>query len=790
MSGAPTSQVHTGGKVLAAGSAPTPSTRESATGTPIVLARLTTTGVLDSSFGASGTNAGRGPDAARTARRRLGPRTPGGRQGSRIRLPLAEGSNNQNAVLVRYLGDAPAPISDDDGDGTADSLDNCPTVANHGTEDADNDGQGDACDSTPNGGDGQQPSPGSPPFAEFASKSRSPTMGGAIWLNGKSSTAAAADMVTTRGTSQRRPVRLGGRRQRPAISTTIRKAAATGRAAVIDSAREQRLVAQPCASAGTARTRDPGSPPSSRADGADPASTPGCVKTISFGIIEADARGGPSQCFTVEYDRPRTRSASQRRVRPDRRPTVRLRQDPLPRRPRRTGGDQRPADPAAVRLHPALRGLAEPRRPWAGSLQLPLPGGARVRLGELGLGLTSRPAAASGYRARTTSLPRFAGLKLGGSVDVVLEKAAPAHRRDARKARLTLRGRCRAGTDPTQFPVGLDREADPGRHEVHSEQHESAAGGERRAERPGCVHRPAASGQPVARLPGPPEDTFQAAANFRFPSIAILGAPPPVRGIGFRGGAFDYAGLAVTFQPPSPPVLFPGVNLRRVEGRFEVDPIVMSGGLGIAVAGVIGIDGDMLLALASPQQPFTLPVGTAPPGLRGIEGRKLTSFAFAIGADASLLTPVGDIPLANAHVFYHYPSFLEFDGGFRFRLGGEDAPYVELKGGVGGWASSTPGGSTSRQQRGLLRDPDTAGVLGHRAVPRGARARVEPRRVRVRQEHQHRPRAAVSRSRDRARLEVGRGRHPGHHPVQLPAVRVPGGAAPDRRPRGPGRPNL
>ena len=137
-------------------------------------------------------------------------------------------------------------------------------------------------------------------------------------------------------------------------------------------------------------------------------------------------------------------------------------------------------------------------------------------------------------------------------------------------------------------------------------------------------------------------------------------------------------------------MLFPGVNLRRVEGRFEIDPIVVSGGLGITVAGVIGIDGDMLFALASPQKPFTLPAGTAPPGLRGIEGKKLTSFAFAIGADASLLTPVGDIPLANAHVFYHYPSFLEFDGGFPLRLGGEDAPNVELKLGVGGWASFDP----------------------------------------------------------------------------------------------------
>ena len=290
----------------------------------------------------------------------------------------------------------------------------------------------------------------------------------------------------------------------------------------------------------------------------------------------------------------------------------------------------------------------------------------------------------------TTSLPRFAGLKLGGSVDVVLRRQPPPT--GATLGRRGSRFEADVGlaltlpnflSDSTGKPIQGDMKFTAS----NTNPLRVASAG---LSVPDAYIGPLRVDSLSLAYQGPPEDTFQAAANFRFPSIAILGAPPPVRGIGFRGGAFDYAGLAVTFQPPSQPVLFPGVNLRRVEGRFEVDPIVMSGGLGIAVAGVIGIDGDMLLALASPQKPFTLPVGTAPPGLRGIEGRKLTSFAFAIGADASLLTPVGDIPLANAHVFYHYPSFLEFDGGFRFRLGGEDAPYVELKGGVGGWASFDP----------------------------------------------------------------------------------------------------
>ena len=139
---------------------------------------------------------------------------------------------------------------------------------------------------------------------------------------------------------------------------------------------------------------------------------------------------------------------------------------------------------------------------------------------------------------------------------------------------------------------------------------------------------------------GPPAETFQAAANFHFPSLSIEGTPPPVRGIGFRRGAFDYAGLRLVFPPPAVgPPLFPGINLRRVEGAFRVNPIAIEGGLGISVASVIGIDGNMLVALASPERPFTYPQGTAPQGLSRIEGRRLTSFAFAIGAEASLFTP-------------------------------------------------------------------------------------------------------------------------------------------------------
>ena len=107
-------------------------------------------------------------------------------------------ATTRRPALVRYLGDAPAPIPDGDGDGSADSAGQLPdgreprarrtpTATDRATP----------ATRTPNGGDGQQPPPGSPPFAEFTSKSRSPTMAGAIWLNGKSSTAAAGRSIVS-----------------------------------------------------------------------------------------------------------------------------------------------------------------------------------------------------------------------------------------------------------------------------------------------------------------------------------------------------------------------------------------------------------------------------------------------------------------------------------------------------------------------------------------------------------------------------------------------------------------
>lgn len=73
------------------------------------------------------------------------------------------------------IGDACDSLTDSDSDGVADSLDNCPALANGSQVDADGDGVGDVCDSSPNGpdsdGDGRSDSSDNCPSVSNSSQS-------------------------------------------------------------------------------------------------------------------------------------------------------------------------------------------------------------------------------------------------------------------------------------------------------------------------------------------------------------------------------------------------------------------------------------------------------------------------------------------------------------------------------------------------------------------------------------------------------------------------------------------
>ena len=80
--------------------------------------------------------------------------------GAQMRTRLIESAAARDSMRLKVVAngqlDAYGALlfgADDDGDGVLNTADNCPTVANANQADADRDGAGDSCDSTPNGPD-------------------------------------------------------------------------------------------------------------------------------------------------------------------------------------------------------------------------------------------------------------------------------------------------------------------------------------------------------------------------------------------------------------------------------------------------------------------------------------------------------------------------------------------------------------------------------------------------------------------------------------------------------------
>jgi hypothetical protein len=182
------------------------------------------------------------------------------------------------------------------------------------------------------------------------------------------------------------------------------------------------------------------------------------------------------------------------------------------------------------------------------------------------------------------------------------------------------------------------------------------------------------------------ENVWSGGAKVTLPGSPIsidASSPPPDFGFGLKNGKFDHAGFGVVFEPPARPDLFPpfhSVLLTHIGAAIGLNPLRLTGTIGLSSAEVVDEDGVLFGAFASSTTPYEFPddVGEQ---LAPLAGRKLETFSLAIGGTASLHVPVlGVLPLLNSYGLYEYPDYFEFGGGFSFGIS-----FLQIDGGVKGF---------------------------------------------------------------------------------------------------------
>lgn len=146
-----------------------------------------------------------------------------------------------------------------------------------------------------------------------------------------------------------------------------------------------------------------------------------------------------------------------------------------------------------------------------------------------------------------------------------------------------------------------------------------------------------------------------------------LTPPPSQNGIGFCDGAFRHAGGKLIFGGPIPrPQLFPGVFLNNINFALQLRPFLARGGVGIDVADIARVDGALLMALATPREPYTLTPFDAGAEFGQLAGRRFTSTTIMGGGNVSLNFPgVGYIPVGAAAMMWSYPDHVAASGEVR-----------------------------------------------------------------------------------------------------------------------------
>lgn len=168
-------------------------------------------------------------------------------------------------------------------------------------------------------------------------------------------------------------------------------------------------------------------------------------------------------------------------------------------------------------------------------------------------------------------------------------------------------------------------------------------------------------------------------------NAGILMAPDPgpdANGIAFCGKQFRSAGAIVQFGNPIPqPQLFPGVFLDNIGFSVRLEPTVISGTAGLDVVNIAKVQGTMVVAIASPDQPYTLSANDAGEPLRGLTGHTFTSASIMVGGSYALALPGTGVtvPIGSGYLAYGYPGRVMAGGRAQMNL-----LWVELEGSVDG----------------------------------------------------------------------------------------------------------
>jgi len=151
--------------------------------------------------------------------------------------------------------------------------------------------------------------------------------------------------------------------------------------------------------------------------------------------------------------------------------------------------------------------------------------------------------------------------------------------------------------------------------------------------------------------------------------VSLLGVgvraapPPPTYGLGFVDGHFAFGGAAVSFPDPGIPLGDTGVNLTSIGASLGLGPTRFTGSIGLNAAGIVAIDGELFMVLASPQSPYAF-TGEELGGCCSLPNVTAQGLALAAGGDVTvdLPDPLGRQQLASGWVMFVYPDYLAADG--------------------------------------------------------------------------------------------------------------------------------